>query len=127
MVNKRDHIEYTRGLAKTNRGNTKMLPKSWLSPFDKSRSPFRVLEANLPNIGILGDICQDIAKFYSRVMAVRTTLIAVDEGAYDDAEAVDVAFILETEVELWENANKLGRYIVGALRRSAGNDQDTRP
>ncbi len=96
-----------------------MVPKNWLSPLEKQHSPFRVLEANLGNIGILGDVCKDIASFYSRVMAVRTTLMMADEGAYDEAAAKDLADILRAEITLWTNANKLGRYIVQELRRPA--------
>lgn len=118
ITEKRDHITYAKGLLTENQKGNRMVPKNWLSPFEKQNSPFRVLEANLNNIGILGDVCQDIATFYSRVMAVRTTLTMADEGAFDEATAKDVAYILENEIELWENANSLGRYVVNTLRNT---------
>lgn len=116
LMESRGHEDYARDIISMNRRGTRQLPKNWISGFERGSNPFPALTAMLPEIGILGSLSGDVAKFYSRVSAVRITLMAVDEGAYDEASPKDLAYIFEQELDLWLTAVREARTVISVLR-----------
>ena len=116
LMAKRGHVEYAQQVIETNKSGKKELPKNWISGFEKGSDPFPVIKATLPEIGILGGLSGDVARFYSQATAVRLTLMAVGEGAYDDARPVDLAHIFEEELALWLDTESHARTTIRVLR-----------
>jgi hypothetical protein len=121
LIGSKKHDHYISGLIEANKAGTEIIPKTWASGFERSYEPLPILKANIHRIGILGALAQDVATFYSRVQAVRTSMAAAESGDYDTAKAKDLAFILESDLELWKNADSLGRWLVSALLELASD------
>lgn len=117
LMEMRDHVSYARDLIRMNRGGTRRLPKEWISGFEREYDPLPVMRSAIPEIGLLGTLGGDVAKFYTQVTAVRATLMSADDGKYDDACAEDLAFIFEKELELWLATVDLGRLLTRILRQ----------
>jgi len=90
--------------------------EGWLSDQDLAKDPFPIFAANMPNIGSLGPITGDLAKFYTRVIGIRATVADMQIGAYDKVGPIDVAGIIRGEIDLWLETAVLGRKLVKDLR-----------
>src|SRR5690606_33974488 len=97
----------------------KILPKSWISGFEKANDPFPVFRSSLDKLGTLGVFCNDVGKFYSQASAIRITLIAVDEGTYDTATPSDLAKIIRSELALWAETEAFGWRLARQLKEAA--------
>lgn len=116
LMERRGHEEYARDIIAINKSGTRQLPKNWISGFERGSNPFPALTTMLPEIGVLDSLSGDVAKFYSRVSAVRITLMAVDDGAYNDACPKDLAHIFEQELNLWLGTVRDARITIKVLR-----------
>jgi hypothetical protein len=94
------------------------LPKieGWLSEQEKVKDPFPIFAANMSNIGLLGQTTGPLAKFYTRITGVRSTVAGLQEGGYDNLGPSGVANVIRTEIDLWLETVALGRKIVNDLR-----------
>ncbi|MEE9909791.1 hypothetical protein LWV33_21610 [Brucella intermedia] len=127
LIEKRGQIEYLEGIAKANEEaamlanfpKNKILPKSWISGFEKANDPFPVFRSSLDKLGTLGVFCNDVGKFYSQASAIRITLIAVDEGTYDTATPSDLAKIIRSELALWAETEAFGWRLARQLKEAA--------
>jgi len=116
LMERRGHVDYARDVIETNSKGAKRIPKNWISGFEKTANPFPVLHATLPEIGMLGSLSSDVARFYSRVTAVRATIMSADEGNFEEAHPSDLAHIFQQELDLWLTAVSDGRTTIKALR-----------
>jgi hypothetical protein len=126
FISRRKPIEYIEGIARANEkaaeiGAKAVLPKNWITGYEQSRDIFPVLTASLPKIGILGPICRDISEFYNLVYGVRTTIISIGEGNFENATPRDVVTIIRSEIALWNEAMIIGRRMVERLSKIARN------
>lgn len=119
LIERRGHVAYAKQVIENNSKGVRHMPKSWVSGFEKRTETFPVLNSVLPEIGLLDDASGLVSKFYSQAMAVRVTLMSVDEGKYDDASANDLTFIFSGELQLWEETVRIGREAIGKLRASS--------
>ncbi|MDP9854516.1 hypothetical protein [Agrobacterium tumefaciens] len=94
------------------------IPKveGWLSEQDQAKDPFPIFAANMGNIGTLGPITGSLAKFYTRVIGIRSTIADMQIGSYDGLGAQGVANVIRGEIDLWLETAVLGRKIVRELR-----------
>lgn len=94
------------------------IPKveGWLSDQEQARDPFPIFSANMGNIGTLGQITGRLAKFYTRVIGIRSTVVDMQIGAYDDLGPEGVAHVIRGEIDLWLETAVLGRKLVNDLR-----------
>ena len=94
------------------------LPKveGWLSEQEQSKEPFPFFAANMVNIGSLGPITGPLAKFYTRVIGIRQTVVNMQSGYYDSIGPSGVAEVIRREIDLWHETAVLGRKLVRDLR-----------
>ena len=109
LMERRDHVTYAQQIIDNNRNGVRQLPKAWISGFEKGVETFPILKSVLPEIGLLGDASSIVSKFYSQAMAVRITLMSVDDGDYEQADAKDLAYIFDQELGLWKDTVRVGR------------------
>lgn len=120
LMKRRDVETYAQQIININKKGNRHLPKVWISGFEKGAEPFPVLKSTLSEIGLLGDANNLVSKFYSQAMAVRITIMSIDEGKYENAIAKDLAVIFEQELKLWKDTVKVGREAVAKLLAAAG-------
>ncbi|WP_296101207.1 hypothetical protein [uncultured Agrobacterium sp.] len=94
------------------------IPKveNWLPEQEQAKDPFPIFASNMANIGVLGPITGPLAKFYTRVVGIRTTVTSLQLGVYDDLGPEGIAGVIRREVDLWLETVVLGRKLVQDLR-----------
>lgn len=113
----RNHAANAKSLAQVAAAGQAVVIKNWITEYEKGREIFPILKANLGHIGRLGPICGDISNFYAHVSAVRTTVIAFQDGNYAALKPEVQAQIAIQEIGIWDNALKKGKWIAQELRR----------
>ena len=116
LMKRRNHVAYAQQIIDANKRGVKSIPKDWISGFERELEPFPIMRSALPEVGLLGSLGGDVAKFYTQTNAIRITIMGADDGKYDNATAADLAYIFEQELKLWNDTEELGRTVIKVLR-----------
>ncbi|MEK1893781.1 MAG: hypothetical protein AAAB20_10970 [Rhizobium sp.] len=114
IVDRRGWVELAEQLANQARAGVAIKVDGWLTK-DEKPNDFPVFNATLPNIGVLGSSARDISSLYSRVIAVRTTVSEMQNGAYSNMTPAQIAHLIDEEVALWRETISDGRKLVAKL------------
>lgn len=99
-------------------GESGILPAfdGWLTEQEQSRDPFPIFSANMANIGLLGPSCSQIGRFYTSVVAIRTTVSQLQAGFYNDIRPEEIGKIVRDEIDFWLETVILGKRLIEQLR-----------
>jgi hypothetical protein len=119
LMNRRGHSVNARALAAQFRAGQNVKLRGFALTDDTALGQFPLFMKLMPQIGELGSVCSDVAKFYTLIAGVRTTCIAAERGQYDNWSSTAQANLIEAEVDVWESALALGKELVPRLRSVA--------
>ncbi|MGV2106996.1 hypothetical protein ACQZ4X_13120 [Agrobacterium vitis] len=117
LMDRRDWVsqaEYLMDVAKSGQ-----VPKvdRWITEEEQSRDVFPIFTANLSNIGMLGPSCKELGKFYTSVIAIRTTVTEMQTGKYDNLSPAVWVELIQEEIDFWLETVVIGRRLTDQLRR----------
>jgi hypothetical protein len=119
LMERREHARNARAIVAMLRTGQNVQLRGFAQPDDTPLGQFPLFVRLMDEIGELGPICSDVAKFHTLIAGVRTTTIAAERGQFDGLDPTAKANLVESEVEVWENALSIGRALVPRLRKIA--------
>jgi hypothetical protein len=120
LMTRRNHSKNGRDLANRIRAGSGDKLRGFLDKDSKPLDEFLLVKSQVGNIGILGDVCFDLLKFYTLLAGVQTTVISGENGKYDGLGEASLANMIETEIAVWESALAMAPSIVSRLKKIAG-------
>jgi hypothetical protein len=119
LMSLRNHANHARALAQRIRAASGEKLRGFLDKDSKPLDEFPVIKTQLGNIGILGDVCFELVKFYAVLSGVQSTVISAEHGKYDGLSAAALADMIDQEAGVWESALALGASVVPRLKQIA--------
>jgi hypothetical protein len=119
LMKRRGHAVNARALAAQFRTGQSVKIRGFALTDDTPLGQFPLFMRLMDQIGELGSVCSELAKFYTLIAGVRTTCIAAERGQYDNWSSTAQANLIEAEVDVWESALTLGKELVPRLRSVA--------
>lgn len=116
LMQVRNHAAGARALAARIRGGSGEKLRGFLHEDNKPLDEFPVARAHMGDVGQLGDVCFDLAKFYALLAGVQTTVISAERGKYDSMSASDLADMIERETVLWEQSLALATSVLPRVK-----------
>jgi hypothetical protein len=122
LMKRRNHSASGRQLAAAIRAGQNVEIRGFALSDDTPLGQFPLFSMLMGEVGELGAICADLAKFHALIVGVRTTAIAAERGQYDRLSATAKADLIESELALWESALPMGEALIPRLRMIAEED-----
>jgi hypothetical protein len=119
LMSLRDHSKNARALAARIRSGSGEKLRGFLDKDSEPLGEFPFIKTQLVNIGILGDVCFELVKFYALISGVQTTVISAEHGKYDKLSSAALADMIDQEVAVWESALALGSSVIPRLKKIA--------
>jgi hypothetical protein len=119
LMQRRNYSANGRQLAAAIRAGQNLQIRGFALSDDTPLGQFPLFAMLMSEIGELGPICADLAKYYVLIAGVRTTTIAAERGQYDRLSATAKADLIESELALWESALPMGEALIPRLRTIA--------
>ncbi|TSD88909.1 hypothetical protein FFK22_009300 [Mycobacterium sp. KBS0706] len=91
----------------------------WLRADEGPLDPFPIAQARMADIGILGPVASDLARLYTWIAGVRTTLIEVERGRFDALAPDGKLELVEEELQVWAEAQAMADQLLPKLRAIA--------
>jgi hypothetical protein len=120
LMDRRNHVAAAKQLSASLRSGKVQHIRGFMNKDAKPLEDFPLFQQQLGKIGVLGDLCFDLARFYTLLAGVHRTVIDAENGKYDNARQVAKADLVDSELALWEEALALARQLLPRLKRLAG-------
>lgn len=117
LMERRDWVMQAEHLLNVAKSGQKPRVDRWITEEEQSRDVFPIFTANLSNIGLLGPSCKELGKFYTSVIAIRTTVTEMQAGKYDDLSPSVWVELIREEIDFWLETVVIGRRSTDQLRR----------
>jgi len=119
LMKRREHAKNAGVIAALLRAGQNVQLRGFAQPDDTPLGQFPLFVRLMDEIGELGPICADVAKFHTLIAGVRTTTIAAERGQFDNLDPPAKANLIESEVAVWETALSIGEALIPRLRKIA--------
>jgi hypothetical protein len=119
LMGLRDHAKNAHALAQRIRSGSGEKLRGFLDKDSKPLDEFLFIKTQLGNIGILGNVCFDLVKFYSLLSGVQSTVITAEYGKYDGLSPSALADMIDSETTVWESALSFGSEVLPRLKKIA--------
>lgn len=116
LMQRRDWVSQAEYLARMAQAGQRPKFDRWITEEEQTKDLFPIFTANLANIGLVGPSCSELGKFYTSVAAIRTTILELQAGKFDNLDLPALAELIQEEIDFWHETVITGRRLVTQLR-----------
>ncbi len=119
LMERRCHVDAARKLETQLRQGMDIPIRGFAQEDDEPLDQFPLFLASIEKNGMLGNICFDLARFYTLIAGVRTTCIMAQRGQYDKSSPTGRADLVNGELAVWCEALAMAPSIINRLKAIA--------
>ena len=119
LMKRRNHVATAEQLSAGLRSGQVLQIRGFMRKDAKPLDQFPVFTSQVEKLGLLGDVCFNLARYYTLLAGVLTTVIDAEAGKYDQLSPAQKADLVDEEVRVWQEALNLGASLVIRLKHIA--------